>query len=105
MMTGKVHDYKTFQNGRVVSAWVDGDTGKYEVYIYRADTPKKEMTGWSCECKWDSWARKRETLYLRVCSHALAVMLLMNARSYPRVRRNDPYDYAAPQGATAKKNE
>lgn len=63
-----------------VYATVNGDSGVYDVMIYKAGAfgGNQSVLDWACSCDWGKWAFKRKFSYVgRLCSHAYAAYLDM----------------------------
>lgn len=100
LSSGGVSGFKQFDKGRIIGCYVEGDTGDYEVYLFRPNYPKsKAILRADCECKWSEWSSKRETYYKRMCSHELAALLKLY-KTYQKARDNDPLNLASPDGSS-----
>lgn len=85
---GHVHvdKYTSFQT----DAQVQGDSGTYNVTLYRTAGWSKGVAHYSCNCEWGKWAWRRHFYYGRFCSHGYATYL-ENQKLDSR-RRNGPID-------------
>lgn len=88
--TGSVFDLSYGED--IITAKVRGDSGTYDVELYRQNPTDKTVTFWSCSCPWGKWAFKRQETYVgRFCSHVLATYWEVQSQDVLRVMNPDQY--------------